>query len=67
VDDLRLLTVREVCKTTRLGKSTIYKLLEQGVLRRVRLPGCSKVLIAEAEVRRYINDGVSAGCTPAIA
>lgn len=61
MDELRLMTVREVCEATRLSKSMVYRLIEQGILHRVRLPGCVKVLIAEAELRRYVGEGVKAG------
>lgn len=57
----RLLTVKETSTATRLSKSMVYKLLDEGTLRRVRLPGCAKVLIAEKEVRRYIEEGIQAG------
>lgn len=56
-----LLTVKEACAATRLSKSKIYQLLDQGLLHRVRLPGCAKVLIAESELRRYIGTGIAAG------
>lgn len=61
----RLLTVKEASDATRLCKSKIYDLIYKGVLRRVRLPNCSKVLIAEDELRRYITKGFEAGCVPA--
>lgn len=56
-----LLTVREASAVTRLSKSKIYQLIDLGILHRVRLPGCSKVLIAQDELERYINEGVTAG------
>ncbi len=56
-------TVKEAATITRLSKSKIYQLLEQNILRRVRLPGCAKVLISEDELRRYIREGIEAGCT----
>jgi excisionase family DNA binding protein len=61
VEEMKLMTVREVCDATRLSKSMVYKLLEQGTLHRVRLPGCVKVLIAESELKRYVSEGVAAG------
>ena len=64
VEEMKLLTVREVCDATRLSKSMVYKLLEQGLLHRVRLPGCAKVLIGEEELRRYIAAGLKAGAVP---
>jgi len=60
VEELRLLTVKEASAATRLSKSKIYQLLERGILRRVRLPACAKVLIAESELRRYVEDGIKA-------
>ncbi|HEY7308243.1 MAG TPA: helix-turn-helix domain-containing protein [Gemmataceae bacterium] len=64
MEELKLLTVREVCDATRLSKSMVYKLLDQGTLHRVRLPGCVKVLIAEAELKRYVGEGMKAGTVP---
>ncbi|MHB1422129.1 MAG: helix-turn-helix domain-containing protein [Gemmataceae bacterium] len=58
----KLLTVKEAATMTSLSKSMVYKLLDERVLRRVRLPGCSKVLISEAELRRFVEAGVRAGC-----
>jgi len=55
-------TVKEAATITRLSKSKIYQLLDQGVLRRVRLPACAKVLISEEELQRYIREGIEAGC-----
>lgn len=62
--DVKLLTIREVSEATRLSKAMVYKLIDQGILHRVRLPGCVKVLIAEDEIRRYITEGVKAGAAP---
>jgi excisionase family DNA binding protein len=64
---MKLLTVREASAATRLSKSKIYQLLEQRILQRVRLPGCAKVLISEAELRRYISEGLKAGTAPSAA
>lgn len=61
MDEMKLMTVREVCDATRLSKSMVYKLLDQGILHRVRLPGCTKVLIAQDELRRYVGSGIAAG------
>jgi excisionase family DNA binding protein len=61
VNEVKLLTVKEASTATTLSKSKIYQLLDQKILRRVRLPGCAKVLIAEAELKRYVNEGVQAG------
>ncbi len=58
---VKLLTVKEAAAATRLSKSKIYQLLDQGILHRVRLPGCIKVLISETEIRKFIEDGVKAG------
>lgn len=55
-------TVKEAAAITCLSKSKVYQLIEQGILRRVRLPGCAKVLISEDELRRYIREGIEAGC-----
>lgn len=55
-----LLTVKEASAVTRLSKSKIYQLLYDGILRRVRLPSCNKVLISESELRRYIDEGMKA-------
>ena len=60
MDELKLMTVKEACAATRLSKSKIYQLLEQKILHRVRLPGCTKVLIAEAELKRYVQEGLQA-------
>lgn len=57
----KLFPVKEAAAATSLSKSMIYKLLDEGVLHRVRLPGCSKVLISEDELRRYIAAGIAAG------
>lgn len=68
MEGMKLLTVKEACAATRLSKSMLYKLLEQGQLHRVRLPGCSKVLIAEGALRRFVEAGIAAGAaTPAVA
>ena len=61
VEDLKLLTVKEASAATRLSKSTVYQLLYKGIIRRVRLPHCNKVLIQEAELLRYVNEGLAAG------
>ena len=60
MEELKLLTVKEASAATRLSKSKIYQLLEQGILRRVRLPACAKVLISQAELQRYISEGLQA-------
>jgi excisionase family DNA binding protein len=60
VDTRQLLVVKEVSQLTRLSKSMIYKLINEGILRRVKLPGCSKVLIDASEVQQYIEKGVKA-------
>jgi excisionase family DNA binding protein len=62
VADLKkLVTVPEASAATWLSKSMIYKLVYTKVLQRVRLPGCNKLLIAESDVQRYIDEGVKAG------
>ena len=61
MEDIKLLTVKEAAEATRLSKSKIYELIYRGVLHPVRLPGCTKVLIAEAELQEYIRRGVAAG------
>jgi excisionase family DNA binding protein len=63
----KLLTVREAAELSRLSKSKIYQLFDQGVLRRLRLPGCAKVLLCEDELRRYIRHGIQAGLATASA
>lgn len=65
MEDKRLLTVREACSVTRLSKSMLYRLLADGILHRVRLPGCNKVLIATDELQRYIDEGIQAGAAEA--
>jgi excisionase family DNA binding protein len=60
VENVNLITVKEACALNRLSKSKIYQLLEQKVLRRVRLRSCNKVLLAESELRRYIEEGMQA-------
>jgi excisionase family DNA binding protein len=60
VENLKLLTVKEASAATSLSKSKIYQLLYEKLLRRVRLPGCAKVLIAQSELQRYINEGLQA-------
>jgi excisionase family DNA binding protein len=60
----KMLTVKEASTVSRLAKSTIYKLLDEGILHRLRLPGCNKVLIAEEELKRYIQEGIQAGLSP---
>jgi excisionase family DNA binding protein len=62
--DVKLMTIREVSEVTRLSKSMVHKLLDQSILHRVRLPGCTKVLIAEDELRRYVSEGLKAGAAP---
>lgn len=57
----KLLTVREAAELSRLSKSKIYQLFDQGVLRRLRLPSCNKVLICEEELKQYIKAGIDAG------
>jgi excisionase family DNA binding protein len=54
----QLLVVKEVCEVTRLSKSKVYQLLADGVLHRVRFPGCTKVLISAAEVQRVIDAAI---------
>ena len=60
-------TVKEACAATRLSKTKLYELISKGLLRRVQLPGCKKVLIAHEELERFVDAGVQAGAVPACA
>jgi len=51
------MTVRDVMAVTRLSRSKIYQLKDQGVLPSLKLPGCTKVLFDPADVRRYVEAG----------
>jgi excisionase family DNA binding protein len=61
MEDSQFVTVGEAAKLAHLGKSTVYHLIHRGVLRRLRLPGCGRVLIPRAELERFIAEGVLAG------
>jgi excisionase family DNA binding protein len=53
----QLMTLKEVMAITRLGKSTLYRLKDEGVLPAVKLPGLSKVVFHPEDVRRFIDSG----------
>lgn len=52
----RLLTVREVAKVLRIGKTKAYEMAAQGLLPVVRLPGTDLVRISERALERWITD-----------
>jgi excisionase family DNA binding protein len=52
-----LMTVKEVMALTRLSRSKIYQLKDQGILPAVKLAGCAKVLFAPDMVRYYLEAG----------
>jgi excisionase family DNA binding protein len=51
------MTVRDVMAVTRLSRSKVYQLKDQGLLPALRLPGCHKVLFDPDTVRRYLASG----------
>lgn len=47
-----MLTVKEAAAELRLSTSTVRNLITTGAIRRVRYPGCRKVLIPMSQVDR---------------
>jgi excisionase family DNA binding protein len=49
----KLLTVREVCDSLRLSRSTVYQLMERGVLRYLTIGRCRRVEMDE--LHRFVR------------
>jgi excisionase family DNA binding protein len=49
------MTVRDVMAVTRLSRSKVYQLKDQGLLPALKPSGCNKVLFDPADVRRYLE------------
>jgi excisionase family DNA binding protein len=54
----RFLTTKEVAERACVSKAQVYKLLRENVLHRVRLEGCTKVLIDSKEVDAWIDEAL---------
>jgi excisionase family DNA binding protein len=51
------MTLKEVMEITRISKSKLYVLKDQGILPSVKLPGVSKVLFHRVDVQKFIEAG----------
>jgi excisionase family DNA binding protein len=54
-DSNNLLTVAEICNLLKLSKSSVYKMISDGTLRRFELPGVHKVLVKKEDIERLLN------------
>jgi excisionase family DNA binding protein len=49
---------------TGLSRSTVYSLLQRGLLRSIKVPGCRRVLIEADDLRLFLEGGKSRGAEP---
>ena len=54
-DSNNLLTVAEICNLLKLSKSSVYRMISDGTLRRFELPGVHKVLVKKEDIERLLN------------
>jgi excisionase family DNA binding protein len=54
-------TVPEIMAVTRLSRSKVYSLIEQELLKSVRLPGVDRVLVAREDLEAFLEAGRERG------
>lgn len=51
------LVVKEVAAITRMSKAQVYGLIKEGILASIQLPGCTRLLVAKADLDAYLQAG----------
>lgn len=55
--ELRLLNVNEVCELLQIGRTTLYRLVNEGQIRKVSI-GAQRTLFRPADIADFINAAV---------
>ena len=51
-----LLTPAEACKLLGIGRTTMYKLIHEGAVPAIKLPGCRKLFLSVDGLKQMISD-----------
>ncbi len=52
----KMLTPAEACKFLGIGRTTMYKLIHEGAVPAIKLPGCRKLFLSVDGLKQMIND-----------
>jgi len=50
----RLLDVNDIIAITRLSRSKVYDLVRKGILSRIQLPDCDRILVRPEDLRTFL-------------
>lgn len=54
-----LITPAEACKMLGIGRTTMYRLIREGIIPAIRFPNCRKLYLSVEALRQMILDNMS--------